>query len=378
MNDRRTTSYLKGLAIAAVLVSHYTSYYASGFYNEWLAEYASEIVSVFFILSGYGIYHSFRRQYGQGGAGGARALLRFFTRRALRIYPLYWAALLMTSLILPDYGFATLHQFSLKTLAIYMALPVAVAPGVFWFIPALVQCYLAAPLCYWLLRRLELWGYLALTAAVIAIFTWATYYVNGAAYRLHLDPQAFLYRNFLLANVFLFALGMSIPVIVERYREKLDSLAGTVAALTLFAASIYIVRSESLLFPRSGIYLVPLFMLGGFLFCLTVVATGPPLPLGRVFTALGARSYPLYLFHRSFYGLLVVFGVAAAGSIAGIIITLALMPFFLAMCALVEEAAGATAYTVECFLMPCPAYPAGGEPAPVTAPVKPQGSFQEF
>lgn len=336
MSTRQTTDYLKGLAIVAVLVSHYASFYAFDIYQRWLFEYASEFVAVFFILSGYGLYHSLSR-HRQGARLSGRQLLDFYIGRALKIYPLYWASLLLTSLVLSEQGYGSLREPGLHTAGVYLAFPLVVAPGVFWFIPMLMQCYLAAPACYRLLDRLGLKRYLALAGILLVILMSGTYYVPMVAGALRIDPEALLYRNFLFANIFLMALGMAMPLLVERYRRDLDSRVCVAASLTLFLAAAYITRFPGLLFVRSGFLFTPLFLVGSSLFCLFTIATSPRLPLSSLITPLGSYSYPLYLFHRSYYGMLALAGLIGANSAVGIITTIWLAPAFFAVCIFLQS-----------------------------------------
>lgn len=320
-----------------MLVGHYASYYAVDFYERWLFNYASEFVSIFFILGGYGLYFSLARSWKDSdGSGNVRELLAFYARRASRIYPLYWLSLTITPFFFSEYQ-AHLHEFSLNTLAIYLAFPLVAAPGIYWFIPALVQCYLAAPLCFWLIRKLGLWRYLALAGLATLLFFIISLKLVGFSGLAHVDPLAVSYRGFFLGNVLLLALGMTIPLLINRYREDISSLTLTLASLTLFLASVYIIRFPHLLFPRSFLFLTPVFLWGGFLFCMFFIATRPPLLFGRAITYTGRSSYALYLFHRPAYALLVLIGVITAGSLASVIYTALLMPAIVAACYWLER-----------------------------------------
>ena len=56
------TLYLRGIAIIIVLVNHYVNYYLS----DQFGGYAYRLVSFFFVLSGFGIYHSLNNAISQG------------------------------------------------------------------------------------------------------------------------------------------------------------------------------------------------------------------------------------------------------------------------------------------------------------------------
>lgn len=361
MDSRAATEYIKGIVIGVVMMAHYASYYYFDVYNRWLFEYASEAVSVFFILSGYGLYYSLDRRRARTAA--TRRLTDFYFRRALRIYPLYWLSLFITPLLLPGYGYEMLHEPSLHTLGIYLAFPLVVAPGVYWFIPALMQCYLVAPLCFRLLKRLGTGRYLLLAATGTALCFPGTYFVHSLAGRLHIDPQALLYRNFLFANILLFALGMAAPVMVERYRREPASYVWLAASLVLFLTAAYITRFPDLLFARSNLYFTPLFLWSAALFCFFMIAAAPPLPFGRGIAFAGRYSYPLFLFHRAAFGFLFLIGVIEVDSGVSLVATVLLMPLIMAACYLLERLSRETSSRVERFL-------ATGQPGPPATPAQ--------
>lgn len=60
------TEYLRGLGIIAVLVTHYTAVYNHDFYASYVSNYANMFLALFFILAGYGAYHSFERRFSWG------------------------------------------------------------------------------------------------------------------------------------------------------------------------------------------------------------------------------------------------------------------------------------------------------------------------
>ena len=81
-NTVKTTNTLKGIAITSVLINHYLNNYvqgdSSGFANLW--------ISVFFILSGYGLFHSFSQHKIESFT--KKNLKTFYINRFLRIFPL--------------------------------------------------------------------------------------------------------------------------------------------------------------------------------------------------------------------------------------------------------------------------------------------------
>ena len=81
---------LRGIAIALVLVAHATHPFTHvPLFNDWLSQYGSLGVQIFFVLSGFLITGILLRSKEH-----ERYLSTFFIRRGLRIYPLYYAVLL--------------------------------------------------------------------------------------------------------------------------------------------------------------------------------------------------------------------------------------------------------------------------------------------
>ncbi len=340
-STRHTTAYIKGITIIVVMVGHYSSYYAVDFYTDWFREYASEIVSIFFVLAGYGALHSFSNLERQKGEPGLDigVILRYYGKKALRIYPLYWTALFTVAFILPEYG--RLHELSPHTVATYLGYPGVKAPGVYWFIPALIQCYLLAPMFYILIRRLSVRHYMMAVAMMLAMTMVITNsydrildMINGFGIP---DPEALLYRPLFLANVILFALGMAIPLLAAGHHPKKGGYFVFAGSLALFLAMMLAVRDADTLFTRSHFFLFPLFIFSVFALCWSLLRiVDPVLPLLRLVGPLGNRSYPIYLFHRQYFGLLAMAGIIGSDGASSIALTILLFPVFFIACALME------------------------------------------
>jgi peptidoglycan/LPS O-acetylase OafA/YrhL len=325
------------------MVAHYSSYYAFDFYVNWFREYASEIVSIFFVLAGYGAWFSFTRimRRREGRRPGTREVAGYYWKRALRIYPLYWLALFTVAFILPEY--AELHRLSLHTAAVYLGYPGVVAPGVYWFIPALIQCYLLAPVFYLTLAKLGHRRYLVVTGLLVVLAMGISRYyaqildvIDGFGIP---DPEALFYRSLFLANVILFALGMAIPRLAAGKMLQRGGYLFFVVSLTLFGAMILAVRDPDALFTRSHFYLFPLFIFSVFALCLSLLSMKPALPFLKLIGPLGERSYPLYLFHRHYFGLLAAAGLIGIGAWS-VVCTLALFPAFFLLCMAMEGGLG--------------------------------------
>jgi peptidoglycan/LPS O-acetylase OafA/YrhL len=129
-----TTNTLKGIAISAVLMNHYLNLNVSrdyvGFGNLW--------ISVFFILSGYGLSRSLDRRFET--TIYSKELFLFYYERFIRIFPLLWLAWFIELIVkgghLSPWILSGIH-----------------AKGHYWFIPALLQCYILSPWIYLGIRK---------------------------------------------------------------------------------------------------------------------------------------------------------------------------------------------------------------------------------
>lgn len=217
-STRQTTSYLKGLAIIMVMLKHYSGGYAPGL-AQMIREYADFFVLLFFILSGYGLYYTMQRleERAEGKPLNAGQMGSFFWQRALRIYPLFWLSLISATLILVV-GWEDLRELSFRTVGIYLAFPLIRHPGYTWFIPALIQCYLAAPILYYLFRKMNIQRYVAFVLGLGAAFMIVSVFhqrvtdlINQTGF---IDPETIFYRNMFLINILLFAGGGGWPSLV--------------------------------------------------------------------------------------------------------------------------------------------------------------------
>lgn len=184
ISGRLTTNTIRGVAALSVIANHYLNEFVPG--NQ--VGFANAIVSVFFLLSGYGIFVSLDRKFPE--STGLKWLPQFYARRILRLLP---------------------GAVALGCIAVALGGPfLASATGIMdkWFIAAILQCYVLAPFLYLLIRRFP--------RAVVGAF--ATLAVVG--YTLYLTdafPPALLtwlgnyhliYREIPLGHCAVFSLGM--------------------------------------------------------------------------------------------------------------------------------------------------------------------------
>lgn len=329
MDTRNTTDYVRGAAILIIIFSHFTSIDHGIFFvrHSTLGMLVS-VVSVFFVLSGFGIYHSLVRDFSNKGIS-FQSVASYFFWRLIKLYPMYWFALAVYHWYNPlNYP---IHVSFNQTLSTVFLVPIAHnAPNFLWFMTAIVQCYLWAPLLYLVQRKLGLKGFLfAISIVVVLILIVRRNDLYGYFNPSH---QVFYFQNFLMAHVILFSSGMAIAQIVDAYPTKFKSVGLTVislAGLAFFA--------KVTLDGISSAYAIVPFIFFNFAFCLYLISLRPQLPFRRIFVLLGQNTMPLYLFHIAFFSLLIYAGIIGARGIIGSVLTILLFPVFVIACILMQK-----------------------------------------
>jgi peptidoglycan/LPS O-acetylase OafA/YrhL len=343
-SDRQVTDYLRGLAIAVVLVSHYSSTYDEDFYTHYLNNYGNAFMAIFFILAGYGAYYSFEKRFA-GKSTNLRVISRYLIDRALRIYPLYWLALLMVALVEPQ-NFPVGDLGIVQVLAVATGFPFITTP--LWFIPSILQCYIFAPFLYLIFKKIGLrrFAYFNLAMLVMIMITSQEYvHLLSRFERMTSitipDPTGVLFRGVFLGNVFLFSVGIMTPMLVRIFGERMKSMTiFFVSAFLLFACS-YILRYDILVFKHDQLLMEVVYYASVFFFILSAVIVNPVLPLMGFVTLMGRYSYSLYLFHILLFHSLMVINLFQEPLPLSMMIVLLSFPILLWMCIVSEKSSRA-------------------------------------
>lgn len=235
-------------------------------------------------------------------------------------------------------------MISLRTVATYLAFPTVRHEGYTWFIPELVQCYLAAPFLYYLLRKLHLWRFVAFIFVLGAVFmTFSVFYmrfldlINGFGVP---DPYSLIYRTIFLSNVLLFAAGLCMPLLIHYVRPYVNNYV-TLAFFVSFLLSMYFARDEffKVSIFSSQLLLFPLFLISVSCFCLSAISANRVLPLNRAIAFLGVYSLAIYLFHWQYFVLLEKIGLINSSVWLSTAATIALFPIFLIVCVALQRSA---------------------------------------
>jgi peptidoglycan/LPS O-acetylase OafA/YrhL len=319
---------IKGGIVAAVLANHYLVRYVS---VDW-AGIANALVAGFFIFSGYGIHGALRRSWPAEGPTAA-ATCRFLRDRILRIFPLYWVALGLQNTMSGEPGSWTA----------YLAIR---GPHQFWFVSAILQCYLFAPLIYRALNR-------ASPRRFTGVLLAALFALNAPLQILHasrpdlalalLGPPAG-YRRVFLCHVALFAAGMGIRHhlsgaaagrTVGFVRWRAPVLAAF--AVVFLAAWKWLDAAHGPLGKALRLSVDGAFLAAYVVFCACAVRRPFRVP---ALAWAGRYAYSIYLFHLSYFALLEGSGLLRPGAGArGAAFALLGLALFLPACRTIEGAA---------------------------------------
>jgi peptidoglycan/LPS O-acetylase OafA/YrhL len=341
---RDTTTALRGIAILIVLLSHFlTNFIVS---HDSFGHAGNAAVALFFIASGYGNAWSLEKRHSSGNF----SLRRFYGDRFFRLYPLYWLALCGI-------------WASTKTAPDLWALLAVKAP--YWFVSAIIQCAVAAPLLFACLKRVGPWRFGLSLFGGLGLAT-------AGAMGLPEDIRAIVfsntlsYRNIVLGHIGFFGIGLALaflPVFGSQARSTtaphrpnarpatasprakalgLLALAGLLPGLVLLGEP-----KGQLAASLAGLALAVLCTA----FTVLLLSGRAQLPCRRALVFLGRNSYALYLFEPSYFWVMASLGFNP-WTRAGLIWCVLAAPAFLLFCQLAESLAGWLSRRILCCCTP--------------------------
>ncbi|MEV6847344.1 acyltransferase [Actinoplanes sp. NPDC051411] len=299
-DDRRVSGLdgIRGLAALFVVLHHTYLLSYPGFpantgprWLSWLL-YGHLAVVVFITLSGFSLgIGPARRDWQLGGRA------RFAYRRAWRILPPYWAALVFSLIIAwtvvpqPDELAPTGKSVVAYGLLLQDVIGSPTPNGAFWSIAVEAQLYVVFPLMLVLLRRAGTAVMVSVVTVAVAAVGVLAPHVAAVNLLLRLTPQFAL----------LFAVGLAAAGILratDRVRRLPWQWFALAAALPVLAWLV--LRSTSRF--ADELFWVDLACAPAIALLLAAVATGRPRPLRRLLDTrpirrLGTFSYSLYLIH---------------------------------------------------------------------------------
>jgi peptidoglycan/LPS O-acetylase OafA/YrhL len=279
----------------------------------WLL-YGQLAVAVFIVVSGYSLTVAPVRKGGQL-AGGAR---RFFRRRAWRIIPPYWAALVISMALFllflqPETGPGTAAKSFFVHAALLQNVVESVPPnGTFWSISIEWEIYFLFPLMLLMIGRIRV-------VAMVAV----VYLVVIAAHLLAVNSELFSKIDHLgIQFVALFALGVLAAWLAHRpTRLTTTPVLAVAAVLSLGGTGALAIANGSRWMTEHWFWVDLLFGVG-VAACLLLASTTERrwanATLGsRPLVFLGLFSYSVYLIHAPLLAMIDKFVIDPLGLAAG-------------------------------------------------------------
>ncbi|MBN1457411.1 MAG: acyltransferase [Sedimentisphaerales bacterium] len=321
-STRNFVAYLKGLALTVVIANHYINLCYPGKY----IFYARLTISIFFVLSGYGIYHSLSNTY-KNGTNILLNTLKFYYKRAVRILPLYWISLITASFIMPE-----IFSFSK-----FILFPFINYPGkLFWFVAFILQCYLVAPLLFFIICKLKKNGYFIY---LCLIFLFACGLMSLSRQQNYTKYFEIKYLGMPWGQILLFAAGMLLPRIINDFRSFCSNKLYTAVSFILFVITLLFVRH--VIFTEGDIglnrFLLLLFFGSVVAFCMFSIAANFTPLLSTPYTLIGTYSYSIYLLHWPFFKLLDKCETIDIASLPIISTVILFSPLLILFCAGIEK-----------------------------------------
>ncbi|MBM3309731.1 MAG: acyltransferase [Candidatus Altiarchaeales archaeon] len=239
--------------------------------------------------------------------------------KLLRVIPIYWLALAVGIFIFKErhsiMEFATIKSVS-----------------IFWFISAIVHCYLLAPLLYYTLRKLKTTQYLLVISLSFFVlnFTFYSGSFQGTTANYLNKISALDYRGLFLSHILLFGLGMAVPLL--NWKHKLIQKCNEYCLLIVLFVLVDQTRGSSVNKLTSVA-----FIFGSAVVFSFFMHRKNRLVFTRILSFMGKYAYSIYLFHLFFYIKLSSLGIIQYNSIQSVLRTIALLPILFILCALVEK-----------------------------------------
>ena len=286
---------MRGIAAVVVVACHLNQHFHNRLHTPWvLGEAGPQAVRFFFTLSGFLITYLLREE--QAASGGVD-VGRFYVRRILRIWPVYYLGLAIAVFVIPhvvgysDFFRGRAHAPSATTLTLYLCLCPNIAElfysgilGVqqYWSLGVEEQFYLIWPWLMRLPRRSHAWIMGAVVAAKLAALLIAAMWFTS------LTP---ILEDF---NVECMAIGgLAAVVLTERPRWVEYLRAQSWLKLVVICLFVIGIASRSL---------HPLALVGDAIVSSALIlwvghAAGPRWLNARWLVAPGRWSYGIYVYH---------------------------------------------------------------------------------
>lgn len=299
----RNIQGLRAIAALMVLSSHLfwdIEPMRSHWAQPWFGAIGPSGVDIFFVISGFIIYHVTRRAAGHAATlGRGRTFYQFAMRRVIRIYPLYWivfaAAAVMMIWVPPASSFVRKPEIAL--LLLVDSVPNYRVQAA-WTLTFEVYFYAVTALSMLLFPKRIYAGLLAWFAAVALVSILTTMFGLNV-------PLNYVFAPILLE----FLLGIGVGVIIERGESRFSLSALCVGVAWLLIGSLPLSEDGG----RAALSYLLRLACWGFPAALIVYAAaafevGQARVMPRALQYLGDASFSIYLWHAViFVGVAAVF-----------------------------------------------------------------------
>lgn len=311
--------YLKGIAILSVLINHYLNNYVSGKQTG----FANGFIALFFLIAGYLTYYSLEKSGKKKKFLGLTS--NFFINRFLRVVPLYYLTLIIGALVFREQH-SLMEYTTLQT------------KGLFWFVSALVHCYLLSPFLCYSLKKTKTVIFLPLLTFLFIISDYLYHLVVVPNFNLIRHVQkisALVYQDLFLSHVYLFAVGLAIASLARKKHKLIGSKNFNLYLLFLFIL-VCLSRTD---FDNETTNMLTkyAFIFGASIIFYISTSIKTKLIFKNILMFLGKYSLSIYLFHPFFYKTLEGLNLMRENSLISFISTLLLLPIFLKLCEVIEE-----------------------------------------
>ena len=310
--SRNLTSSLKGLAIMSVILGHFSHAHLPRDAVEFLGNH---FVSFFFVLSGLGLFYSLDRM-----DKTKTALARYYYKRFVRIYPLYWLFYL-SNLFLLEEGHFRIVDF----LLLHYSKPTSV-----WFLHALIPCYVFSPILYWIAKKKNLFFHVA----IVAFFICANFVLPELGVP---SGRCWTYRSIYFGNFILFYAGM----LFARFPVSITETTSSKIAAVLFVLMLFVfieTSGMSLLGMNTDHLVFSVLIYAASLAFVFFFIHGRDLPRAFSFLGLiGIYTFGLYLFEGAYNIVLTKTGVISGRNWVNLGVWLAIFPVFFLGTGFLEE-----------------------------------------
>lgn len=287
-----TLDYLRGLAATSIMVYHYTSWSTGQISaTHFLGRMGIFGVAIFYILSGLTLTHIYRNTLELTGKG----LFSFYKKRALRIFPLLWAATFFSIVLSKKLPNSIDVILNLTGLFGFVKWDTYFATGA-WSIGNELVFYSTFPLLLFAFRKSRTL-ILLISALLTACYVYFSFYLINPAKAL--DLQWSLYTNPLNQAIF-FLSGMALNWIFhDKSIQRPVILTLLISGVLIFLFLPTNTNTSDLVTGVTRIF----FSFSSLFICLSFYKSTYILPfnLRNGLSFLGRASYSIYLLHPIVY-----------------------------------------------------------------------------